>query len=76
MPNYLLCSNPGCRLIIDLEGCKDPVDLEEIGIENCPECKSSWTSRCPFCVQAIAVNWNGHHAHCGHCQRRFYAKAA
>lgn len=76
MPDYLLCANPSCRLIIDLEGCRKPIRLSEIGIDNCPECSSAWSSTCPFCAHRIDVVWHGHHAHCANCHRRFYARAA
>lgn len=76
MHDYLLCANPSCRLIIDLAGCRQPIRLEEIGLEDCPECNSGWSSTCPFCAQRVDVVWHGHHAHCASCHRRFYAKAA
>jgi hypothetical protein len=76
MQDYLICTNPSCRLVIDLQGCTTPLDKEEIGLAECPECGAPWSERCPFCRTSIAVTWHGHHAHCAHCQRRFHSKAA
>ena len=76
MHNYLVCSHPSCRLVVDLQECREPRDPEKIGLNACPECASAWAASCPFCAKEIAIIWHGHHAHCAHCHRRLHAKAA
>jgi hypothetical protein len=82
MPDYLVCSNPSCRLVVDLQECREPsaggtsLDPEKIGLSLCPECACAWAAACPFCAKELSIIWHGHHAHCAHCHRRFHARAA
>jgi hypothetical protein len=76
MENYLLCSNPSCRFVLDLQelpkSSRPPVGF----LEECPECGSQWASTCPFCLQPLSIVWHGHVAHCAGCHRKFHAQAA
>lgn len=76
MEHYLICGNPSCRLVLDLNGSGKSLRRSQIHLNECPECGSVWSATCPFCVQPLSVIFRGHRAHCGHCHRKFYAKAA
>ena len=74
MPDFLVCSNPSCRLVLDLQEARQP--LSQSFLNRCPECESEWSATCPFCTQPVGVIWHGHRAHCAHCHRRFHTPVA
>ena len=76
METYLICGNHSCRMVLDLNGSANSLRRSQIHLSACPECGSEWMSTCPFCVQPLRVMFRGHHAHCGHCHRKFHARAA
>src|SRR5437764_5844734 len=76
MQTYLLCTNPACRFVLDLQELARPVQLPLGFLDECPECGSQWSSTCPFCVQPLSIGWHGHVAHCARCHRKFHAQAA
>jgi hypothetical protein len=68
MDLFSICKNPRCRFVLDrrvlVELREDPQSLS-----NCPVCGDDWSSSCPFCGQALTVNFvDGlpHSACCGH----------
>ena len=76
MENYLVCGNPSCRMVLDLQEVRRPQQVAKSLFSECPECGSQWSATCPHCKQALSVIWHGYHAVCGHCHRRFHAPAA
>ncbi len=76
MERFLICGNPSCRLVLDLQEVRKPLRRSEWLLNDCPECGSQWSATCPFCMQPLSVMWRGHHALCARCQRQFHASAA
>lgn len=76
MEHFLVCGNPSCRFVLDLEEVRNPHRVAESLFRECPECGSQWSATCPFCAEPLRVMWRGHHAVCAHCQRQFHTPAA
>ncbi len=58
MERFLICKNPLCRFVIDLRTKENQVvQLSDLIISQCPDCGREWSSRCPFCLQALDVTW-------------------
>ena len=76
MENFLICCNPSCRFVLDLQEVRRPLRRSFPLLNECPECRSSWSATCPFCTETLSVIWRGHHAVCAHCQRQFHRPAA
>ena len=76
MENFLVCGNPSCRFVLDLQGVRKPLRRSQSLFKECPECGSSWLAACPYCTEALGVTWRGHHAVCARCHRQFHAPAA
>lgn len=69
MYKYLVCCNPECRFILDRRVNGTSLDGVQKILKTCPACGSDWSSSCPYCGQALAVNFvDGlpHSACCGH----------
>ena len=76
MPNFLVCGNPACRFVLDLQEAKKPLRHSHPLLNECPECGSQWSVTCPNCTAPLSVMWRGHHAVCAHCHRQFHRPAA
>ena len=76
MEHFLICSNATCRFIVDLQQARKPLRRSGSLLNQCPECGSEWLAGCPSSAKPLSVTWQGHHAHCAQCQRRFHAPAA
>lgn len=76
MENYLICGNPSCRFVVDMQETRKPLRRSLSFLSECTECGSPWSSSCPFCAQTLSVIWRGHHAVCAHCHRQFHRPAA
>jgi hypothetical protein len=76
MEHFLICGNPSCRFVLDLQELRKPLRGSQWLLKECPECGAQWSATCPFCSEPLSVMWRGHHALCAHCQRRFHAPAA
>ena len=74
MPDFLVCSNPACRLVLDLQEARKP--LSSSFLNQCPECAARWSATCPYCREPVTVRWQGHHALCANCHRRFHTPVA
>lgn len=55
MNHFLICENPACRFILDRR--LDGTSLDGVLglLPRCPECGGSWSAKCPFCSQAVAI---------------------
>jgi hypothetical protein len=76
MEHFLICGNPACRFVLDLQEVRKPLRRSEWLLKECPECGSQWSATCPFCTEPLSVIWRGHHALCARCHRQFHAPAA
>ena len=78
MDPFLICANPRCRFVLDLqEGLNGRVlARNEMFLNECPECGGAWSANCPFCVQRLAIEWRNELPHCLHCSRKLQAAAA
>ena len=76
MENFLICGNASCRFVLDLSEMRKPLRSSRFLLNECPECGSQWSAKCPFCSQPLSIIWHGHRAHCSQCQRRFHASVA
>jgi hypothetical protein len=76
MEHFLICSNATCRFVVDLQQARKPLRRSGSLLNQCTECGSEWLATCPSCAKPLGVIWQGHHAHCAQCQRRFHASAA
>jgi hypothetical protein len=76
MENFLICGNPSCRFVLDLQEVRTPLRSLQSLLSECPECGSQWSATCPFCAQSLSIIWHGHRAHCAQCHRRFHAPVA
>ena len=76
MENFLICGNPSCRFVLDLQEVRKPVTRLGKLLAECPECASQWSATCPFCAETLSIIWHGHHAVCAHCHRQFHRPAA
>jgi hypothetical protein len=66
---YLVCSNTGCRFILDRRVNGTSLDGVQKILKTCPACSSDWSISCPYCAQALTVHFiHGlpHSACCGH----------
>lgn len=55
MEHYLICENSKCRFILDRHLNGTSLDGVLGLLPHCPECGSSWSAKCPFCSQPVAV---------------------
>jgi len=76
MENFLICGNPSCRFVLDLQELRKPLRPPKSLLNECPECGSQWSATCPFCKEPLSVIWHGHRAHCAQCHRQFHTPAA
>jgi hypothetical protein len=54
MERFIICKNPLCRLVVDLRTQDNRIlKISELIIDQCPECASEWSSRCPFCSKDL-----------------------
>jgi len=74
MQNFLICSNPTCRFVLDLQGAGKLFRRSRTVLSECPECGAEWSSTCPFCIQPLHVAWRDQQPCCAHCLRRFVAE--
>jgi hypothetical protein len=74
MPRYLICDNPRCRFVLDLQVSGKQLRLSRLPLSDCPECGSEWSASCPFCVQPLNLAWRDQRPHCARCDRRFLAE--
>jgi hypothetical protein len=74
MQHFLICSNPGCRFVLDLQVSGKPLRRSRVPLSACPECGSGWSASCPFCVQPLNLAWSDHRPQCANCHRRFLAE--
>jgi hypothetical protein len=75
MEHFLICANPCCRFVLDLQETARPLRRPAAFLNECPECGSQWSANCPFCVQPLRMVWRGHLPHCGHCHHKLHAEA-
>jgi len=76
MEHFLICGNPFCRFVLDLQEVRKPLRRAQLLLKECPECGAQWSTTCPFCAEPLSVMWHGHHALCAHCHRQFHTPAA
>jgi primosomal protein N' len=76
MEHFLICTNASCRFVLDLQQARKPLRRSQPLLNQCPECQSEWSARCPFCDETLNIVWRGHHAQCAKCRRQFHAPAA
>ena len=76
MNHYLICENPGCRFILDRRVNGRSLAGPEPILKKCPSCRSEWSSRCPFCSQALKIKFVHGLAHSSCCERRLRVQAA
>ena len=69
MENLLICENPKCRFVIDFQECNGTLPRSAPVVPECPECGHNWSSRCPFCLQTLAILWRNNLPHCSNCVR-------
>jgi DNA-directed RNA polymerase subunit RPC12/RpoP len=74
MPRYLICNNPRCRFVLDLQISGKALRRSRVPLSECPECGSGWSTSCPFCAQPLNLAWHDQRPHCAHCSRRFLAE--
>jgi hypothetical protein len=55
MDSHLICTNPGCRFILDRRINGESLDGVRKILKHCPECGSDWSSACPFCDRPLGV---------------------
>lgn len=55
MDSHIICSNPGCRFILDRRVNGASLDGVRKIIKQCPECGGDWSSVCPFCEKPLTV---------------------
>ena len=66
---FLICRNEECRFLISLRDGNRLLRRSELILNACPECNHGWSSRCPFCAQALGVVWRNEVPCCSHCSR-------
>jgi len=69
LENFLMCTNPKCRFIVNLREGAQVLERSKIVIDECPECGSKWSSYCPFCEQPLEVVCRGGLSFCVRCNR-------
>ncbi len=56
MERFIICKNPLCCLVVDLRTRDNRIlKISELIIDQCPECASEWSSRCPFCSKDLDI---------------------
>jgi hypothetical protein len=75
MERFLVCSNPGCRFILDRRINGKSLDGAQLILKKCPACGSDWSSLCPACTRPIAMKLVGGLPHPVCCDRWPIAKA-
>jgi hypothetical protein len=73
LEHFLICTNPGCRFIVDLREGAKVLERSRMVIDECPECGNPWSSYCPFCDQPLDVVQRGNLSFCSHCSRSLHA---
>lgn len=68
MEEFLICENHECRLLISLREGNKLLGRADLILSLCPECDHEWSGRCPFCAQALEVNWQSKVPSCSHCR--------
>jgi ribosomal protein S27E len=56
MGRCLICINPRCRHVIDLESRAEAPVRSRFIPARCPECGHPWSANCPFCGQSLAIS--------------------
>jgi hypothetical protein len=72
---FLICKNRECRFLISLREGGKLLRREDLILSACPECSHEWSSRCPFCLQTLKVNWQNGVPCCSHCSRPLQPEA-
>src|ERR1700730_1056722 len=72
---FMICKNGKCRFLISLREGNKLLRRAELILRTCPECNHEWSSRCPFCVQALKVIWKNKVPSCSHCGRPLQPEA-
>jgi hypothetical protein len=75
LEHFLVCTNPMCRLIVNLREGGQEVERSEIIVNECPECGNPWSGHCPFCDRELEVVYEGSLALCARCHRRLQSEA-
>jgi hypothetical protein len=75
MNHFLVCENPSCRFILDRRINGEALDGVRGIINQCPECGNDWSSSCPFCDQALTINFVNGLPHAACCGRKLRADA-
>ncbi len=75
MESFLICTNPGCRYIINLLEGAQVLHRSRLVIDECPECGHPWSSYCPFCGRPLEVIRRGRLFHCLHCKENLQPTA-
>ena len=76
MESFLICENPGCRMVLDLRENGRVLQRSELILGECPECKSRWSSICPFCRLPLEITWHLGLPQCFSCYRKLAPKTS
>jgi hypothetical protein len=74
MDSHFICSNPGCRFILDRRVNGASLDGVRKIVNQCPECGSDWVSACPFCERTLTVEFIKGLPHSRCCGRKLRAE--
>jgi hypothetical protein len=75
MNHFLICENQRCRFILDRRVNGESLDGVRKILRQCPTCGSDWSSSCPFCDEALTINFVDRLPHTACCGRRLRVEA-
>lgn len=68
MEDFLICSNPLCRHLMNLHEGEQVLERSLV-IDECPECGHLWSSCCPFCRHSLETDLRQTPPRCARCFR-------
>lgn len=69
MEFFLICSNPRCRYLINLQSGTQVLERSKLPLDECPECGHPWSGNCPFCALPLESDMRETQPICSHCGR-------
>lgn len=76
MESFLICTNPKCRYLVDLQESGQPLERSKLILDECPECGHQWSSACPFCRQPLTTKLRNIPHRCSRCGQALLAETA
>lgn len=67
MEYFLICTNPQCRHLINVEFVAQELDYSKLLLKTCPECGHPWSANCPFCCRTLESDLREIPHRCSHC---------